>query len=80
MIIVKEFHIEADVVRQRAEILHEHVKFAHKQRARFLCVVTGHFSHTLTIFAGNTEHTHVFKSRKQQIMLLQKMHYDAVSS
>lgn len=55
LIIVEEFHVEADVVRQRAEMLHQHVKFAHQQHTGFLGVVTGHFTLNLPIFAGNTD-------------------------
>lgn len=55
LIIVEEFHVEADVVRQRAEMLHQHVKFAHKQNTGFLGVVTGHFTLNLPIFAGNID-------------------------
>jgi len=53
LIIVEEFHVEADVIRQRAEMLHQHVKFAHQQRTGFLGVVTGHFSQALAAFAEN---------------------------
>lgn len=55
LIIVEEFHVEADVIRQWAEILHQHVKFTHQQHTGFLGVVTGHFSQALPAFAENTD-------------------------
>lgn len=65
-IVIEEFHCETNVIRQRAQVLHQNINLPYQQDTCFLCIGTCDVGTISLIFTRRTQNKHRLYYRKGQ--------------